>query len=289
MSFRSHEWVPWVIDEDVAIPLLKGAWDRSVATIDTANIYSNGESENVIAKLINIPRENLIIATKCYGLVHCELGDTRDYVNKSGFSRGSISNAIGASLKRLETPYIDLLQIHHFDPNTPLEETMKALHDLVQSGKVRYIGASSMRCWQFAQQGRFVSMRDEHSLVYREDEQEMLAYCKYHGIGVIPWALLATGHLARPLGTSTTRVESTKDSPRAPTFRESDKAIINRVEELAKKKGVKMSQIALAWANLKVTSPIRLDDAILKGLELSDEEVKYLEAPYEPQPIRGHA
>ncbi|OCH89665.1 Aldo/keto reductase, partial [Obba rivulosa] len=164
---------------------------------------------------------------------------------------------------------------------------------------------SSIRCWRFALLNevaglngwtKFMNMQDEYSLLYREDEREMLAYCKYHGIGVIPWAPLAAGHLARPLGTSTTRVESTKGSPFAPTFRESDKEIINRVEELAKKKGVKMSQIALAWANLKVTSPIvgvssveRLDDAILKRVELSNEEVKYLEAPYEPRPIRGHA
>ncbi|EMD33851.1 hypothetical protein CERSUDRAFT_117380 [Gelatoporia subvermispora B] len=318
MSFGSHEWAPWVIDEDAAIPLLKAAWDRGVTTIDTANVYSNGESERVVAKFIkkyNIPRDNLIIATKCYGLVHRELGarthamphlkDTRDYVNQSGLSRGAIFNAVEASLKRLETPYVDLLQIHRFDPNTPPEETMKALHDLIQSGKVRYIGASSMRCWQFALLNevaalngwtKFVSMQDEYSLLYREEEREMLQYCKYHGIGVIPWAPLAAGHLARPFGTSTTRADSAKGTPFAPKFRDSEKEIINRVEELAKKKGVKMGQIALAWAGLKVTSPIvgvssveRLDEAIVKGVTLTDEEVQYLEEPYEPRPIRGHA
>jgi len=318
MSFGSSQWAPWVIDEDVALPLLKAAWDRGVTTIDTANVYSNGESERVVAKFIktyNIPRENLIIATKCFGLVHRdvpvrtvtrpELPNTRDYVNQSGLSRAAIFNAVEASLQRLETPYIDLLQIHRFDQNTPPEETMKALHDLVQGGKVRYIGASSMRCWQFAllnevagRNGwtKFVSMQDEYSLLYREEEREMLAYCKYHGIGVIPWAPLAAGHLARPFGASTTRADSTKGTVFEPKFKESDREIVNRVEELAKKKGVKMGQIALAWVNRKVTSPIvgvssvqRLDEAIIRGIELSDEEVAYLEAPYEPRPIRGHA
>ena len=191
MSFGSSEWAPWVINEDKALPLLKAAWDRGVTTIDTANVYSNGESERVIGKFLkqyNIPRHRVLILTKCYTLTHDEPGvmvflhpelkDSREYVNQSGLSRAAIFNQVEASLARLQTPYIDLLQIHRFDPDTPVAETMKALHDLVQSGKVRYIGASSMRCWQFAEMNavaerngwtKFVSMQSEYSLLYREE------------------------------------------------------------------------------------------------------------------------
>jgi aryl-alcohol dehydrogenase-like predicted oxidoreductase len=262
----------------------------------------------------NIPRPQIIIATKCNGLVandpsiravsRLNLNRLPEYVNQSGLSRAAIFNAVDASLARLETPYIDLLQIHRFDPSVTPEETMKALHDLVQSGKVRYIGASSMRCWQFAMLNdvairsgwtTFVSMQDEYSLLYREEEREMLAYCKYNGIGVIPWAPLASGALARPLGTETARLNSLKGTTWGNKVTSADVTIINRVEELAKKKDCKMSQIALAWVASKVSSPIvgissiqRLQESIIEEIELTPEEIKYLEEPYEPRAIRGH-
>lgn len=195
-SFGSSAWVSWVLDEEEAFPILKEAWDAGVTTIDTANVHSNGASERVVGSFLQkyrdeIPRHRVLIFTKCWGLVHDEvsditnagdkvsdLKDTRDYVNQSGLSRAAIFNAVDASLKRLQTPYIDLLQIHRFDPETPIEETMRALHDLVMSGKVRYIGASSMRTWQFVEMNNvaekngwtvFQSMQCEYSLLYREE------------------------------------------------------------------------------------------------------------------------
>ncbi|KAG1772913.1 NADP-dependent oxidoreductase domain-containing protein [Suillus placidus] len=308
MSFGSPKWASWVIEEEPSIEIMKAAWDLGVNTIDTANIYSNGESERIVAKFIkkyNIPRSQIIIATKCYGLVANDpsipsffmphLNKLPEYVNQSGLSRAAIFNAVDASLARLETPYIDLLQIHRFDASVTPEETMKALHDLVQSGKVRYIGASSMRCWQFAMLNdvaarngwtMFVSMQDEYSLLYREEEREMLAYCKYNGIGVIPWAPLASGFLARPVGTETTRDNSTKGTVLEKEVTSADATIINRVEELAKKKNIKMNQVALAWVASKVSSPIvgissiqRLQESIIDGIELTPEEIKYLEEP----------
>ncbi|KAG5649257.1 hypothetical protein H0H81_005073, partial [Sphagnurus paluster] len=289
----------WVLDAAKGTEILQAAWDLGINTIDTANIYSNGESERIIGNWIKksqIPRERLIIATKCYGIVgHApsimaylrpELKDERDYVNQSGLSRGAIFNAVDASLARLQLSYIDLLQIHRFDPAVPVEETMKALHDLVQSGKVRYIGASSMRAWQFALMNevaekkgwtKFVSMQNEYSLLYREEEREMNAYCNYNGIGLIPWAPLGAGSLARPLSVSTARSKDRKHSA-------ADEAIIKRVEELAEKKGVTMSQIALAWVGGKVASPIvgfnsvqRVAEGVTTGISLSEEEIKYLE------------
>ena len=198
MSLGSSKWGPWVLDEDKSIELLKAAWDRGVTTIDTANVYSNGESERVIGRFLqkyNIPRHRVVILTKCYCLTHDEveemplfkpeLEDTRDYVNNCGLSRAAIFNQVEASLKRLDTPYIDLLQIHRFDFKTPIEETMRALHDLVLSGKVRYIGASSMRAWQFADMNavaerngwtKFISMQSEYSLLYREDASLVLRF-----------------------------------------------------------------------------------------------------------------
>ncbi|KAK7452138.1 hypothetical protein VKT23_012243 [Stygiomarasmius scandens] len=263
-----------------------------------------------------IPRNEILILTKCNGLVHKDVGvrtvfhpelrDTREYVNQSGLSRVAIFNAVEASLARLKTTYIDLLQIHRFDPNVPPEETMKALHDLIQSGKVRYIGASSMRTWQFAllnevadKNGwtKFVSMQNEYSLLYREEERDMNAYCNYHGIGLIPWAPVAAGLLARPVSEATTRSESAKGTRFEQVTSESDKVIINRVQEIAEKRGKSMAQIALAWVNAKVSSPIigmssgkRVDEAVgINGLTLTEEEMKYLEEPYQPKAVRGHA
>ncbi|KAG9007334.1 hypothetical protein FRB94_014456 [Tulasnella sp. JGI-2019a] len=307
MSFGSSNWQGWVLNEDKALPLLKAAWDRGVTTFDTANVYSNGESERIIAKFIqtyNIPRNKIVVMTKCWGLVadtpnivthfmH-HLRDARDYVNQSGLSRAAIFNAVDASLERLGTSYIDLLQIHRYDPNTSAEETMCALHDLVRSGKVRYIGASTMLTWQFSEYNhvaekngwtQFVSMQNQYSLLYREEEREMIPYCLHKGIGLIPWAPLADGNLARPLTTGTTQRQATSEFKRP--LSDGDKKIISTVEELAKKYDVPMAQIAMAWLMLKVSSPIigmsspsRLEDAILKDFKLTEGEVKRLEEPY---------
>ncbi|KAH0834644.1 NADP-dependent oxidoreductase domain-containing protein [Lanmaoa asiatica] len=318
MSFGSPKWSPWVLDEEPSLEVIKAAWDLGINTIDTANIYSNGESERVVAKFIQkyqIPRHQIVIASKCYGIVADDISviplfipnlkELPQYVNQRGLSRTAIFNAVEASLARLETPYLDLLQIHRYDSEVPAEETMKALHDLVQSGKVRYIGASSMRCWQFAHLNevaekngwtKFVSMQDEYSLLYREEEREMLAYCKFNGIGVIPWAPLASGALARPVGTETVRLDATKNTVFEQKLSDADKTIIDRVEELANKKGVKMGQIALAWVGQKVASPIvgvnsigRLKESIVTDVTLTSEEVTYLEEPYACLSFFDHA
>ncbi|KAJ7239263.1 NADP-dependent oxidoreductase domain-containing protein [Mycena rebaudengoi] len=317
MSFGSSKSRSWVLDEEPSHEVLKAAWDRGLTTWDTANVYCNGVSEKVIGtflKKYNIPRHKIIIATKVRGLVtddiaaygfqHPEFREQRDYVNQDGLSRAAIFNGVDACLQRLDTPYIDLLQIHRFDPWTPIEETMKALHDLIQSGKVRYIGASSMRTWRFAEMNhiaekngwtKFVSMQSEYSLLYREEEREMIPYCQEHGIALIPWGPLAAGALARPLGVETARTAAAKGTPFEDKFSDADKAIIGRVEELAEKKGCAMSQIALAWVQLKVDSPIvgissiqRLEESVVKDIKLTAEEVKYLEEPYVPKAVRGH-
>ncbi|KAH7088817.1 aldo-keto reductase-like protein [Paraphoma chrysanthemicola] len=323
MSIGSSKWQPWVIEEEESLPLLKAAYDRGLTTWDTANVYSNGVSEEIIGKAIkkyNLPRHKLVILTKCYGYVGedpglrsiqypTELPQLRDYTNQGGLSRQAIFNAVNASLKRLDTDYVDLLQIHRFDPNTPLEETMEALHDLVKSGKVRYIGASSMWAVQFAQLQfvaekngwtKFISMQNHYNLLYREEEREMNRFCNETGVGLIPWAPLCRGHLARPASAfgSTTRSEGEQKAGTHTTGqKDNDKQIVERVEELAKKHGWKMSHVALAWINKRVSSPIigfssvaRMDEALdARGKELTEEEEKYLEELYVPVKIVGHS
>ena len=288
-----------------------------------ANVYSNGVSEEIIGKAIkkySLPREKLVILTKCYGYVGedpglrtinygKELPQLKEYTNQGGLSRQAIFNAVNASLKRLDIEYIDLLQIHRFDANTPVEETMEALHDLVKSGKVRYIGASSMWAVQFAQLQfaaekngwtKFVSMQNHYNLLYREEEREMIRFCNDTGVGLIPWAPLCRGHLARPPSAfgSTTRSEGEQKTGTAFSgHAENDKKIIGRVEELAKKHDWKMSHVALAWINKRVASPIigfssvaRMDEALeARGKELTEEEEKYLEELYVPVKIQGHS
>ncbi|KAL5529814.1 hypothetical protein ACEPAG_5801 [Sanghuangporus baumii] len=315
MGIGSQKWTTWVIPEEEAMTLLKAAWDSGLNTIDTANMYSNGESESAIKRFIEkfeIPREKLVIMDKIYNLVASDvatfvplmpgLSKTRDYVNQGGLSRTAIINQVDACLFRLGTTYIDLLQVHTFDPTTPIEETMKTLHDLVTSGKVRYIGASNMRAWQVAEMNnaaerngwtQFISMQVEHSLLYRTQEVEMFAYCNHKGMGIFAYSPLMDGHLARPDGVESTRSKSVKGSFFEKKRRESDKEIIRRVEELAKKHAWKMSQVALAWSATKVCSPIvganslqRLQESMTTGKALTAEEVKYLEEPYEYQPYR---
>ncbi|KIV88270.1 hypothetical protein PV10_07967 [Exophiala mesophila] len=321
MSFGHTDWQPWLISDPSEVDtLLKGAYDRGLNTWDTANVYSNGISESFIAATIKkhkIPRHKLILLSKCYGIVgeepgvrHMnfpdELRRSKDYVNQGGLSRAAIFNAVNASLERLGTDYLDLLQIHRFDATVSVEETMKALHDLVQSGKVRYIGASSMWTYQFASMQhaaekngwtKFVSMQNHYSLCYREEEREMNPYCLQTGVGLIPWAPLYRGLLARPLGsTATAREESSKGSP-IHALSDADDEIIGRVQQLAEKKGWKMSQVALSWIIAKGTVPIvgfsnlkRLDEACeVRGKVLTDDEIKFLEEPYKPRAVIGHS
>ncbi|XDG00584.1 hypothetical protein ABKA04_000199 [Annulohypoxylon sp. FPYF3050] len=322
MSFGDTKAQPWAVDEEEALPLLKYAYDKGLNTWDTANVYSQGASEVIVGKAIkkyNIPREKVIIMTKCFWAVGetpevrhfmhgAAVDKSKDYVNQYGLSRLAIFNAVEASLKRLDLDYVDVLQIHRYDPHTPIEETMKALHDLVQLGKVRYIGASSMWAvnfarYQFAAEKngwtKFISMQNHYNLLYREEEREMNRFCKDTGVGLIPWAPLCRGHLARPpaqFGT-TERSKMEKDtSPGSHGTVEPDLSIIGRVQELAQKKGWPMSHVALAWINQRVASPIigfsstkRIDEAIeAGGKTLTEEEEKYLEELYQPKQISGH-
>ncbi|GIJ81674.1 hypothetical protein Asppvi_000173 [Aspergillus pseudoviridinutans] len=313
-----HVSVPIVLDEDDSIEILKAAYDRGMNTWDTADMYSNGISEEVIGKALkkhNLPREKLVIMTKC--CIHVadqpdiftpplqqEMSQMKDYVNRGGLSRSAIFKAVEASLHRLGTDYIDLYQIHRFDPCTPVEETMRALHDLVVSGKVRYIGASSMWATQFARMQsaaekngwtKFISMQNHYNLCYREEEREMIRYCNETGVGLIPWSPNFGGKLARPLGDRTSTRAQTP-SPVGSGLTKADEEIISRVERVAEQKGWKMSQVALSWLRSKGTVPIvgldslsRLEEACdLRGRKLTADEVKFLEEPYVPKNIIGH-
>ncbi|XDG04686.1 hypothetical protein ABKA04_004301 [Annulohypoxylon sp. FPYF3050] len=318
MSLGSTKWMPWVLDEEASVEILKAAYDRGLNTWDTANAYSNGLSEVVIGKALqkhSIPREKVIIMTKCFLHVAEEvsvfsapfgqvLDKSKDYVNQGGLSRASIFNAVEASLARLGTSYIDLYQIHRFDPSTPVEETMKALHDLVQSGKVRYIGASSMWATQFASMQavaekngwtKFISMQNYYHLCYREEEREMNRFCSDTGVGILPYSPNFGGKLAKPFGQEDS-IRAKTPSPVGKDFTPADEEIIRRVEKLATEKGWKMSQVNLAWHRAKGTVPIvgfnsidRIDEACgATGKTLTDEEVKFLEEPYVSKSVVGH-
>ncbi|KAF9875182.1 hypothetical protein CkaCkLH20_07448 [Colletotrichum karsti] len=318
MSLGSSQWGSWVLDEEASLEILKAAYDRGINTWDTANMYSNGVSEQVIGKAIkkfNIPREKIILMTKCALHVGEEvdmhtppftkqLNQSKDYVNQGGLSRIAIFKAVNDALARLDTTYIDLFQIHRFDPATPIEETMKALHDLVQVGKIHYIGASSMWATQFARMQfvaekngwtKFVSMQNYYNLCYREEEREMNRFCDETGVGIMPWSPLFGGNLARPLGYNES-ARSQMKSPMNPGLTGADEEIIRRVQEVAGKKGWSMSHVALVWVTSKGAIPVtgfnsvkRIDEACeLRGKTLTEEEIKYLEEPYVPKNIIGH-
>ncbi|EXJ84069.1 alcohol dehydrogenase [Capronia epimyces CBS 606.96] len=315
MSFGSPKWQDWVMNEEASLPIIEHAYKSGINTWDTADIYSHGDSERILGKALKkykIPRENVVILTKSYfalsqdgsqlPLTECMLNDG-NLVNRVGLSRKKILDAVDQSVERLGT-YIDVFQIHRLDRDVPKEEIMRALNDVVNSGKVRYIGASSMAAWEFQQLQtiaeknnwhKFISMQNYMNLLYREEEREMLPYCKDTGVGIIPWSSMARGILARPWGSSTRRDET--DQHKLPTGAEIvDKTIVGRVEELAKKKGVPMSAISTAWVLHKGASPIlglnskeRIDDALVAlRVQLTEEEVRYLEDPYQPRPIVGY-
>lgn len=284
----------WVMDEESAQPFFAQAVELGITFWDTANIYSLGSSEEFVGRAIKrySSREEIVLATKLNNRMHPGPGG-------AGLSRKAVMEQIDASLTRLGTDYVDLYQIHRFDPETPIEETMAALHDVVQSGKARYIGASSMWAWQFAEMQhvadlggwtRFVSMQDQYNLIQREEEREMYGYCAHAGVGVLPWSPLARGRLTRPWGETTNRIEL--DEFGKTLYLESDKPVVDALQAVAADRGVPMAQVALAWVmrNPVVTAPIvgaskphHLTDAVAAlDLELSDDEVRRLTEPYGP-------
>ena len=303
MSFGDPNWRDWVLDEEAGTELVERALELGVNFFDTANMYSDGESERVLGKALEGRREEVVVATKGYFQM-----DESD-PNSGGLSRKAIEQELQASLDRLGMEAVDLYQIHRWDDDTPIEETLAALDDAVRRGQTRYVGASSMWAHQFAEAlhtseregyDRFVTMQNHYNLVYREEEREMLPQCEKAGVGVIPWSPLARGYLARPDDevAATARGETEEHLYRHP-YREGGGAEINaRVEELAAEKGVKMAQIALAWQFHKdwVDAPIvgttsveHLEDAVeALDIDLSDSDIEWLEEPYEPVRISGH-
>ena len=295
----------WALNETESNPFLRQALDLGINFFDTANVYSSGASEEVLGRFLkaNVRRESVVIATKVHGIM-------RDEPNGRGLSRKAILFEVEESLRRLGTDHVDLYQIHRWDPETPIEETLEALHDLVKSGKVRYLGASSMHAWQFSKAlyladlhgwTRFVSMQNHYNLLYREEEREMMPLCLSEGIGVIPWSPLARGRLARPRGAESTKRFETDQFGKTlySKTEEADGKIVDRVGQISEKRGVPRAQVALAWLLGKqgVSAPIvgatrshhLRDAAAALALRLSPEEVALLEAPYSPHPIAGFA
>lgn len=304
MSFGdSEKWThKWVLDEENSRPIIKKALELGINFFDTANVYSLGRSEEILGKALKdyAKRDEVIIATKVFSRM-------REGPNGAGLSRKVIMNEIDNSLKRLGTDYVDLYIIHRWDYNTPIEETMDALNDVVKAGKVRYIGASAMYAWQFQKAlytaekhgwTKFISMQNHYNLIYREDERELIPLCKDQNIGLTPYSPLAAGRLARDWSETTYRFETDEIAKsKYDSTKDTDKAIVNRVTELANKHGVSRAQISLAWLLHKepVNAPIvgatkitHLEDAVgAISVKLSSEEIAYLEEPYVPHSIVG--
>ncbi|MEO8391742.1 MAG: aldo/keto reductase [Chloroflexota bacterium] len=299
-----HWFHKWVLDEENSRPVIQKALEVGINFFDTANVYSIGRSEEILGRALKdfTNRDEVVIATKVRGKMY-------EGANGEGLSRKSILSEIDKSLKRLETDYVDLYQIHRWDYETPIEETMEALNDVVRAGKARYIGASAMFAWQFqkalhvAEQhgwARFVSMQDHLNLIYREEEREMLPLCRDQKIGVIPYSPLASGRLTRDVGAESTLRSETDQIQKSKydATVETDQRVIERVAELAEKQGVPRAHIALAWLLQKepVTAPIigatkisHLEDAVgALSVKLTAEDVAYLEEPYVPHRIVGH-
>ncbi|KAK2629768.1 hypothetical protein QTJ16_000588 [Diplocarpon rosae] len=326
MSFGDHRGrFKWCVEEAAALPIIKACYDAGINFYDTANAYSSGVSEEILGKAIkqySLPRGNIVVATKLWAPVGHRFGDAwedplamsvderdrRGYINGYGLSRKHIFDSVDASLGRLGLEYIDLLQIHRFDPNTPVRETMKALHDIVASGRVRYVGASSMWAHQLLEMQytarlhgwtEFISMQNLHNATYREEEREMVPSLAKFGIGMIPWSPLAMGYLARPH-------ESFKDSERGRAMggaflgnqmTATDETINKKIEEIAKKRETSMAVVAIAWSLSKpfITAPIigmgkveRVDEAVKAvNFELSREEIDSIDSLYQPKNVIG--
>jgi len=306
MSFGSLKDRNWHLDEDAAEPIVRRAVEAGITFFDTADMYSNGLTEEITGRLLGklFPhRDDYVLATKLY----FPMGPGP---NDGGLSRKHVMSAIDASLRRLGADYVDLYQIHRWDDETPIEETMAALHDVVRAGKARYIGASSMYAWQFAKAQyvaqaagwtRFVSMQNHYNLAYREEEREMIPLCLDQGVGVIPWSPLARGLLAgsRGRGGTPATVRATSDPYAEELYGAADFDVVDVVAAVAEERGLAPAQIALAWLLGKpavsapivgVTKPEHLEDAIAAvDVRLSKTEIERLEAPYRPHPILGHS
>ncbi|MFD7922215.1 aldo/keto reductase [Streptomyces sp. NPDC059740] len=290
----------WTLDEERSRPLIRRALEGGVTFLDTANVYSDGTSEEIVGRALAdfARREEVVLATKVHGRMHPGPGG-------AGLSRKAVMAQIDASLRRLGTDYVDLYQIHRWDPATPVEETMEALHDVVKAGKARYIGASSMYAWQFSKAQytaelhgwtRFVSMQNHYNLLYREEEREMLPLCADQGVGVLPWSPLARGRLTRDWGTDTER--SRTDTFGGTLYQEGDRATVDAVARVAEERGITRAQVALAWLlhQPTVTSPIvgatreqHLEDALAAvEVQLSEKERELLGENYRTRPISGH-
>ena len=306
MTYGTSTWRPWVLDEAESRPFIARALDAGINFFDTADMYSRGESERVLGRALHdlASRDQVVIATKAFYPV-------ADHPNGGGLSRKHLMHAIDDSLQRLGTDYVDLYQIHRFDYETPIEETLEALHDIVKAGKARYVGASSMFAWQFMKMlrtadahgwTRFAAMQNHYNLIYREEEREMMPLCREEGIGVIPWSPMARGFLAgnrtRAKQGDTVRAK-TDDFAHEMYYSDADFAIADRAAELARRRGVSAAQVALAWLLHQpgVTAPIvgaskphHLDEAVAAAtLRLEPEEMRSLEEPYRPHAVLGHA
>ena len=306
MTYGTSKWRDWVLDYEAAVPFVARALDAGINFFDTADVYSIGVSEEVTGRALKqlAQRDKIVIATKVCNPMSADANDR-------GLSRKHIMQSIDASLKRLGTDYVDLYQIHRWDPNTPIEETMEALNDVVRAGKALYIGASSMYAWQFAKAqhvaerhgwSKFVSMQNHYNLVYREEEREMIPLCRDQGVGLIPWSPLARGFLAgnRTVAKQDETARSKSDDfAHSLYYKESDFRVVDAVSGVAAERGVKPAQVALAWMLQKpwISAPIigaskmyQLDEAIgALEITLSGDEVKALESAYEPHRVLGHA
>lgn len=294
---------PWVLDEAGSRDIIRRAVEAGINFFDTANVYADGVSEEITGRALQdfARRDEVVIATKAYGA-------WGPGPNQGGLSRKALMQAVDDSLRRLGTDYIDLFQIHRWDNETPIAETLEALNDIVRAGKARYIGASSMYAWQFQKAlslsdargwARFVSMQNHLNLIYREEEREMLPLCREEGIGVIPWSPLARGKLTRPWGEDTARTSSDRFGRMLyARTQDADRAVVEAVQAVAAARAVPMAQVALAWVAGKseVSAPIvgvtrlaQLEDALAAlSLTLTAEEVAAIEAPYVPHPVLGH-
>ncbi len=293
---------PWTLDEAASRPLIRKAVDLGVNFFDTANVYSDGSSEEIVGRALKefTQRDAIVLATKVHGRTH-------EGPNGMGLSRKSIMAQIDHSLRRLGTDYVDLYQIHRWDPRTPIEETLEAMHDVVKAGKARYIGASSMYAWQFSKAlylaerhgwTRFATMQNHYNLLYREEEREMMPLCQDQGIGVIPWSPLARGRLTRDWDETSERMQTDEFGKTLYTVPDADRRIVEAVAAIATARGVPKAQVALAWVAQQpfVTAPIvgaskpqHLDDAVAAiSLELTPAEIAALEEHYVPQAVAGH-
>ena len=293
---------PWTLDAEKSLPIIRGALEAGINFFDTANSYSDGTSEEIVGAALRqyARRDEVVIATKVFNRM-------KPTPNGGGLSRKAILHEIDQSLRRLGTDYVDLYQIHRWDPSTPIEETLEALHDVVKMGKARYTGASSMFAWQFAKAlhtsdsrhlTRFVTMQNHLNLLYREEEREMMPLCRDQGIGVLPWSPLARGRLARPWGQTSARMDTDEFGRKLySACAEADRMVAQRVAEVASGRGVPMAQVALAWVMGRpgVTAPIvgaskleQLQDALgALTLKLAPEEIAAMEAPYVPHALAG--